>query len=111
MKHILILTLLLTSVNTFAATPLKKGQTAPHSGILITKEEEAKIAKLKKQKEILEKLRFRQDKLIFNQMKQIDILETKLNQRKVTTLEKTLWFVGGVLATGCSVYLAGKLVK
>lgn len=111
MKTILILAILLTSFNGLAATKLSKGDIAPFSGILITKAEEAKVAKLKKENEILEKLKFKQSKLIENQGKRIGILHEKLEERDVSGLVKTLYFIGGVLLTGTSVYLAGKLAR
>lgn len=110
-KLLVVISVFLLSAQLFAATPLKKGETAPFSGILITKTEEAKVAKLKAENELMKKLAFKRKELIFNQQKRIDILEKKLQQRDVSGLAKTLYFIGGVLATGASVYLAGRLVR
>ena len=110
-RLIVVISVFLLSTQILAATPLKKGDIAPFSGILITKAEEAKVVKLKKENELLQKLRFKQNKLIFNQMKTINILESKLQERDVSGLVKTLYFVGGIVATGMSVYLAGQLVN
>ena len=111
MKLTTILISVLLSAQLFGATPLKKGDIAPHSGILITKAEEAKVKKLRDERDLLKKLRFKQGDLIMNQDIQIDQLKGKLKQRDVSRLQKTLYFIGGVLLTGTSVYLAGRLVK
>lgn len=110
-KSLVVLVSFLLSAQLFAATPLKKGETAPFSGILITKAEEAKVAKLKAENELMKKLAFKRKELIFNQQKRIDILEKKLQKRDVSGFVAGLYFFGGVLLTGTSVYLAGKLVR
>lgn len=110
-KSLVVLVSFLLSAQLFAATPLKKGETAPFSGILITKAEEAKVAKLKAENELMKKLAFKRKELIFNQQKRIDILEKKLQKRDVSGFVAGLYFFGGVLATGMSVYLAGRLVN
>jgi len=107
----LIVMLLIISFSSFAATPLKSGEKAPHDGVLITKQEEAKVKKLKGERDLLKKLRFKQSELIKNQDTRIEKLEGKLKHRDVSRLVKILYFAGGVLLTGTSVYLAGRLVR
>ena len=104
----IILISVLLSAPTFAVTPLKKGQPAPETGYLFSKAEEKQLRKNNEQRKLLEKLSFKQSELIKNQHEQISILKS---ERKLSTLQKTVYFIGGVFATGMSVYLAGKLVR
>jgi hypothetical protein len=111
LKLLLILTILLTSVNSFAATSLNKDDPAPYPGLLFNKAEEKQLRKNNEELKLLRKLRVTQEELIENQKDQIGILKGKLESRDVSGLVKTLYFVGGVLATGFSIYLAGKIVR
>ena len=108
MKKLLVL-FLVFSLNGYAVTPLKKGQPSPEDGFLFNKQEEKEVRKKNEENKILKGLTIKQDELIKNQDQQIGLLEGKLKKRDVSGLEKTLYFIAGVLFTSGSVYLAGKL--
>lgn len=107
MKTILIC--MLMTFQCLAVTPMKKGDVAPKDGYLFDKQEEKEVRKKVEENKILKGLTIKQDELIQNQNQRIDLMEKNLQKRDVSGLEKILYFIGGVLVTGGSVYLAGKL--
>lgn len=106
MKKLLTILILISFTTSFGVTPLKKGDVAPNDGFLFNKKEEKQLREKNERLKILEQMRFKQDELIQNQKKQIGILK---RQKVVTGYMKYLYFIGGVLGTSISVYLAGRL--
>lgn len=109
MKIILIMSLILVSLNISAVTPIKTGEIAPHSGFIFSKTEEKKVRKIRKENITLKDIVFKQDEAITSQSKHIRVLKRRIDKNRLGTWGKILYVAIGVIATGTSVYLAGKL--
>lgn len=103
-----LLTFLLT-LNCFAVVPIKTGQISPIDGYVFSVKEEKKLREINMKKIALEDLSIKQDTLINVQSERIKLLQTEVDNSKLTTLEKCMYVGLGILVTGTSVYLAGKL--
>ena len=110
MKYLIILSLIF-SANSFAVTPIKEGQKSPESGYIFSVSEEKQIRTINEKRLKLEDLSLKQEELNKVQSEKISELEKEVERRTFTTTEKVIYFGLGVLATGISVYLSGKLVK
>ena len=110
MKYLIILSLIF-SANSFAVTPIKEGQKSPETGYIFTSSEEKQVRGINEKRLKLEDLAVKQEELNKVQSERISELEKEVEKRTFTTSEKVIYFGLGVLATGISVYLAGKLVK
>ena len=110
MKYLIILSLIF-SANSFAVTPINEGQKSPETGYIFTSSEEKQVRGINEKRLKLEDLAVKQEELNKVQSERISELEKEVEKRTFTTSEKVIYFGLGVLATGISVYLAGKLVK
>ena len=108
MKYLIILGLIF-SANSFAVTPISKGQKSPETGYIFDKDEEKQVRGINEKRLKLEDLSIKQEELNKVQSEQITVLEKEVENSKLTTTEKVLWFVGGILVTGLSINLANKL--
>jgi len=108
MKYLMILSLIF-SANSFAVTPIDEGQVSPETGYIFDKNEEKQVRGINEKRLKLEDLAIKYEELNKVQSEQISALEKEVENAKLTTTEKVLWFVGGILATGLSISLANKL--
>ena len=109
MKILLILTILLTSVNSYAVTPIKQGEVAPHSGYIFNKAEEKKARKSVKENITLKDLVIKKNQKIEIQSSRIKILNRRIDSLKTTTYGRYLYIGLGVLISGLAVMGASKL--
>lgn len=101
MKIILILIFLTNSAFAQNATTLNKGDTAPFSGVLLTKERAEKAMKAEKSNIVLKDLRIAQEELTEYHRQDARIQRRKLSEAKFNGfMSNTLYFVVGVLVTG-----------
>jgi len=101
MKIILILILLSNSAFAQNATTLNKGDTAPFSGILLTKERAEEAMKAEKSNIVLKDLRIAQEELTEYYRQDARIQRRKLSEAQFSGfMSNTLYFVVGVLVTG-----------
>jgi hypothetical protein len=119
--------ILLLTFNSFADSgivPIKKGEPAPGDGFYITYEQEKKFRLIEEEKLRLEAINITLKDLQITHEEQIKLLNMRINSYEDHTsyLEKrlsearldgfwnrTIYFVGGMLLMGGSVYLAGHL--
>jgi hypothetical protein len=90
---------------------LQKGDEAPYDGFLFNRSEEKYIRIIKEDNLKLTDLNILKDKKIEKLNSSINDLNEKLEKRDLSQLQKIIYFGLGVLATGTSVWLAGKLVQ
>ncbi len=97
LKVLVIVSFLLN--NSFAqSTILNKGDTAPYTGVLLTKERAEKAMKAEKAKIVLEDLRFTQERLIKYHKDDASLQRKKLSQEKFkSNIYNIGYFVLGVV--------------
>jgi len=111
MKKLLILTLLLTSVNTIAVVPIKAGETAPVSGYIFTPTEEKAVRKIKEEKLKLEDLNILKDRKIVLQDGRIKVLQKRVENLRFGVWYKVGFFSLGITFSALGVWGASKLLK
>ena len=106
---ILITSLLIFSLSTYAVTPIKSGEKSPTDGYVFSKDEEKQVREINEKKIALEELAVKQADLIKIQEDRIVILEKEVDTRILTGWEKAGYVILGIVGTSAAVYLAGKL--
>jgi hypothetical protein len=101
MRLILILILITNTAFAQNSTTLTKGDTAPFSGVLLTKDRAEKAVKAEKANIVLKDLRISQEELTEYHRQDARIQRRKLSEAKFSGfMSNTLYFVVGVLVTG-----------
>jgi hypothetical protein len=124
MKLILITLLLINSAFSDEVTYIKKGDPAPENGYFITVSQEKKFREQNEENKKLVSINLQLKDLQLQQERRVDVLNERINgyqadnkylMERVSSARadgfwnRTIYFVGGVLLTGGSVYLAGRL--
>lgn len=124
MKLLIIAMLLINTTFANEVTYIKKGDPAPENGYFITILQEKKFREQNEENKKLVSINLQLKDLQLQQENRIDILNERINgyqadnkylMDRVSSARadgfwnKTIYFVGGVLLTGSSVYLAGRL--
>lgn len=112
MKYLLILTLLLSSINAFAVTPIKKGEVSPVDGYVFTPDEEKKLRQINEENITLKDLQVHQEE-------KTQILEERTKnykdyveqQKNLGPWEKGAYIGLGVGGTVLLLFLATSVVK
>ena len=112
MTKLLVLVCLLFSFNSFGAEYLKKGEPAPHNGVLFTDTEEEKLRANNEKLKSLEQLTIvyeRKDKLNEERIK--NYKEYIQDTKQLNTYGKIGYFFLGFLASSATLYVSSKIVK
>lgn len=110
---------ILTITNSFGASAIKKGDPAPHDGVIFTNVEANELKGEVQEKDILKKLNLSLNKSLDYSKQNNEILQKKTDvlmeqnnklatrlyeARDVSNLERILWFGLGVVGTGLAAY-------
>jgi len=113
MKQFLFILSVLISLNSFSqVTTLKKGELAPYEGVLFSKDKELKLREMREECAVDKKKVELFSKMNELTQKEVDVLTQRVDNyrkevrdnKKISDLEKAVYFFAGALLTGVISY-------